>query len=91
MLVWRWPNGATSVQDFVQDGETAALVEEVAAAIAIQDNGEALWRGVAGDMQRENFALREKVTRLEQRIKELDELNDYVLERVARPLAEAVR
>lgn len=66
ILAWRFDNGASTVVDFVADGEMSTMVREVAAAIDVIDGGAALWRGVAGDFERMWLDERQKRIDLEE-------------------------
>lgn len=66
VLAWRFENGASSVVDFVADGELSTLIREVAAAIDVVDGGASLWRSIAGDWEREYLLERQKRMEMEE-------------------------
>lgn len=66
VLAWRFESGASQVVDFVADGELGILVQEVAAAIDVVDGGASLWKGIAGDWEREYLLERQKRMELEE-------------------------
>lgn len=66
ILAWRFDNGASTVVDFVADGEMSTMVREVAAAIDVIDGGAALHRGIAGDFERMWLDERQKRIDLEE-------------------------
>ncbi len=85
LLIWRWDNGATSVQDFTYEGDLSGMCKEIAAHMEIVDSGVSFWRNVAGDLLGENL-------RLQEDLRQARILEDFVLDRISKgPLAEAVR
>lgn len=66
VLAWRFDNGASSIVDFVADGEVTTIVREVAAMIDVIDGGAALWRGIAGDWERLYLEERSKRREMEE-------------------------
>ena len=90
LLVWKFDSGATMCQDFTYDGDLSALCKEVATHIDIVDNSAAMWRGVAGDFQREVWRLEQQVRDKDQEIEEQKALNRFALEKM-RPLREAAK
>jgi hypothetical protein len=85
LLIWRWKNGATSLQEFTFEGDLSGMCKEMAAAMEIVDGGVSFWRNVAGDLLGENL-------RLQEDLRQARILEDFVLDRINQgPLAEAVR
>lgn len=63
ILAWKFDSGASTVVDFVADGEMSTMIREVAAAIDVVDGGASLWRGIAGDFER--MYLEERAKRID--------------------------
>jgi hypothetical protein len=84
MLVWRWKNGTTSIQDFTYEGDLSGICKEISASMEVVDGGVSFWRNVAGDLLGENL-------RLQEDLRQARLLEDFVLDQIRGPLAEALK